>query len=148
MKDSSSSRKRDVEDGRIYFDPRTGSMLKKNGEEVFLEHRLKGFFALLFEHKNTVVTREELMSFVWKEVVVSEESVTKAASDLRKFFKANKLSDFELITIPKLGYKLEVKEPALPNDLKPSLFFSIVKVAAYAILALFVLVILIRAIRY
>ena len=129
------------------FNYRKGSLIEKNGKEIFLEHRLKEFLAILLNNKNEVVTRDELMAFVWKDVIVSDESVTKAASDLRKFFVNNEMNGFKLITISKRGYKLEITDAAADlvksNYVKRSL-----KGIGYVLLVFIVIIILIRAAKY
>ena len=127
------------------FNYRNGSFTRKNGDEIFLEHRLKDFFKILIDNKDNVVTRVELMEFVWKEVVVTDESVTKAASDLRKFFVTNNLTDFKLITISKLGYKLEIIESELR---KTNFIKRLLKIIGYMILVFLLIILIIRAINY
>jgi DNA-binding winged helix-turn-helix (wHTH) protein len=130
------------------FNYRKGSIIKKNGNEIFLEHRLKDFISILIEHKNDVVTRNELMTHVWKDVIVNDESITKAASDFRKFLTKNNINDLKLITIRKLGYKLEINEPAGLLIEKNRLLFLALKSLGYVFLTFTILIVLIRAIRY
>jgi len=138
-------RKNDFQSSENTFNYRNGSFTRKNGDEIFLEHRLNKFFKILIDNKDTVVTRVELMEFVWKEVVVTDESVTKAASDLRKFFVTNNLTDFKLITISKLGYKLEIIE----SDLRKINFLKrLLKLIGYMILVFLLIILIIRAINY
>ena len=148
MKANKKAQKDGIQIPEILFDHRSGSIVKRNGEEVFLEYRLKDFFKILLDNKNYVVTREELMNFVWKEVIVNEESVTKAASDLRKFFRINDIHDFKLITIQKIGYKLEIIDPDLISKARSSLFIRFLKITGYIVLGLLIYIIVIRAINY
>lgn len=137
--------KNDFQSSENTFNYRNGSFTRKNGDEIFLEHRLKDFFKILIDNKDNVVTKVELMEFVWKEVVVTDESVTKAASDLRKFFVTNNLTDFKLITISKLGYKLEIIE----SDLRKINFIKrLLKIIGYMILVFLLIILIIRAINY
>lgn len=127
------------------FNYRNGSIIRKNGDEIFLERRLKGFFKILIDNKNSVVTRDELMEFVWKDVIVSNASVTKAASDLRKFFVTNNITDYKLITISKLGYKLEIIE----SDLRKTDFLKAsLRLIGYVVLAFILFILIVRAINY
>jgi len=127
------------------FDYRKGSVTMNNGNEIFIEHRLKELFLILLKHKNDFVSREELMAFVWKDIIVSEQSVSKAISDLRKFLSTNEFSNLKIITVRKLGYKLEIEEHSTINNgyLKPSL-----KILAYTIGIIAALIIIVRAVRY
>lgn len=137
--------KNDFQSSENTFNYRNGSFTRKNGDEIFLEHRLKDFLKILIDNKDNVVTKVELMEFVWKEVVVTDESVTKAASDLRKFFVTNNLTDFKLITISKLGYKLEIIE----SDLRKINFIKrLLKIIGYMILVFLLIILIIRAINY
>jgi DNA-binding winged helix-turn-helix (wHTH) protein len=145
MKEPQQVQNKGVQISDKIFNYRNGSLIRKNGEEIFLGHRLKDFFKILIDNKNKVVTRVDLMDFVWKDVMVSDESVTKAASDLRKFFATNNMTDFKLTTINRLGYKLEIVEADLrkTNYIKHSL-----KAIGYVIFIILVIIILIRAIKY
>ncbi len=122
------------------FNPRKGSITKNRGEEI-----LNALFQILVNHKNDVVTRDELMSFVWKEAVVSEESISKAVSDLRKFILKNDIANFKITTISKLGYKLEVDEAFIKT---PRYSKRIIKLLAYSLGAIAFIIILIRALKY
>ena len=125
------------------FDYRKGSITDKKGVEVFMEPRLKTLFYFLLIHKNDFIEREQLMSLVWKDIIVSEQSVTKAISDLRKFIKTNNIYHLKIVTISKLGYKLEVIENSKPTFIKKAL-----KISAYTMGIVLVLITIIRALRY
>ena len=129
------------------FNFRKGSFISKKGEEIFLEARLKDFFTVLLNHSNDVVTRDELMSSVWKEVMVGDDSITKAAFDLRKFLTTHKINGVELITIRKLGYKLEIREPEEKNTSSGYLGW-VFKLVGALLVILLLLIIGIRAISY
>lgn len=145
MKETNIAQNNSDKSSKNIFNYRNGSFIHKNGNEVFLGHRLKDFIKILIDNKNNVVTRGELMEFVWKDVVVSDESVTKAASDLRKFFVTNNITGFKLITISKLGYKLEIKE----SDLRKTNFIKyLLKTIGYLILIFLLIILIIRAIKY
>ncbi|MCP4977221.1 MAG: hypothetical protein GY931_13765 [Maribacter sp.] len=145
MKEPNIMQKNGIQCSENFYNYRNGSFINKNGDEVFLGHRLKDFFKILIDNKNNVVTRVELMEFVWKEVVVSDESVTKAASDLRKFFATNNITDFKLITISKLGYKLEIIES---NQRKTNFIKYLIRTIGYVILVFLLTILIIRAVKY
>jgi len=127
---------------------RKGSIIRKNGEELYLEHRLKNFIQILIENKNDVVTRSELLAYAWKDVIVNNDSVTKAAHDLRKFLMKNEVHDLKLVTISKLGYKLVITDPNVTIPPKNNYLVLSFKFIGYIILIFFILIILIRAARY
>lgn len=130
------------------FDHQKGSITKNNGEEIFMEKRLKEFFSILLSHENNVVTRSELMTFVWKDVIVSEESISKAVSDLRRFLINNKIENIKIVTISKLGYKLEIEAAIDIEQRKINYSKKVLKIIGYIVGIIVLLIILIRAIRY
>jgi DNA-binding winged helix-turn-helix (wHTH) protein len=130
------------------FNYLSGSFIKNNGEEIFVEHRLKKLLYILLDNKNNFVKREELMDFVWEDVIVSNQSLTKAVSDLRKFINMNQMNDMQIKTVNKLGYKLIISEPVINSSNKKSISQLIFRSISYAVITLIVLIILVRAIRY
>ncbi|MCZ6593498.1 MAG: winged helix-turn-helix domain-containing protein [Bacteroidetes bacterium] len=130
------------------FDHQKGSITKNNGEEIFMEKRLKEFFSILLSHENNVVTRSELMTFVWKDVIVSEESISKAVSDLRRFLINNKIENIKIVTISKLGYKLEIEAAIDIEQRKINYSKKVLKIIGYIVGIIVLLIILIRAMRY
>lgn len=130
------------------FDHQKGSITKNNGEEIFMEKRLKEFFSILLSHENNVVTRSELMTFVWKDVIVSEESISKAVSDLRRFLINNKIENIKIVTISKLGYKLEIEAAIDIEQRKINYSKKVLKIIGYIVGIIVLLIILIRAMGY
>ncbi len=71
-----------------------------------LEPRLMHLLCLLAAAPQRVFSRDELMSHLWPRVIVNENSLTRAVSELRKQL-VHPGSDARLIdTIPKTGYRL------------------------------------------
>jgi len=125
------------------FDYRKGSIIDKDWLEIFMEPRLKELFHFLLINKNDFIEREKLLSFVWKDIIVSEQSVTKAISDLRKFFITIKIENVKIVTISKQDYKLEIHE-----NPKRSLIKQILMFLAYTFGLLLALIIIFRALQY
>ncbi len=130
------------------FNYRNGSIIINNGDEIFMEHRLKELFLILLKNKGDFVSRDELMDFVWKDVIVTEQSITKAISDLRKFFIKNDIKNLNIITVSKIGYKLEIKESQNINAKKNYSSKLSFKILVYAIGIFMAIIIIIRAMRY
>lgn len=92
------------------FNPKTGVLKIKGGGELFMEHRLRDLFLILLENKYEFLSKKQLMELAWKGTIVSDQSVAKAISDLRKFFTKNGIEDVRITTVRKLGYRLEILE--------------------------------------
>ena len=72
-----------------------------------LEPRLINLLCFLAANSDKVLSREELIQELWPHVVVNENSLTRAISELRKQLRtANASIDDYIETIPKRGYRL------------------------------------------
>lgn len=70
-----------------------------------LEPRLMTLLCLLASRPGDVLSRNELMESLWPRVVVNENSLTRAVSDLRRKLQDSNGTGF-IETVPKQGYKL------------------------------------------
>lgn len=75
-------------------------------ERRSLEPRLMHLLSLLAAAPQRVFSREELMSQLWPRVIVNENSLTRAVSELRKQLALPGSSTRFIDTIPKTGYRL------------------------------------------
>ncbi|EGQ8084556.1 winged helix-turn-helix domain-containing protein [Vibrio parahaemolyticus] len=73
---------------------------------ISLGGREAAILKLLCENANTVIAKEEINDKVWGKVFVSETSLTKAISNLRKSLQLIEGVMCEIKTIPKEGYML------------------------------------------
>ena len=77
------------------------------GEERQLEPRLIKLLCYLAANEERVLSREELVQELWPRVVVNENSLTRAISELRKqLHSPNSRVPNYIETIPKRGYRL------------------------------------------
>lgn len=75
--------------------------LSRDGEPVALPPKVFDTLLVLLQHRDRVVTKEELFQAVWRGVVVSEDSLTQTISALRRA-----LGDGEyILTVPRRGYR-------------------------------------------
>lgn len=80
---------------------------RRTGEERQLEPRLMHLLCYLSANPNQVVSREALVSELWPKVIVNENSLTRAMSELRKHLADSKHCKTVYVeTIPKKGYRL------------------------------------------
>lgn len=78
-----------------------------NGETRHLEPRLMHLLAYLAANPAQVLTRDALVQELWPRVIVNENSLTRAVSELRKQLHSDDLAGQHYIkTIPKRGYRL------------------------------------------
>lgn len=80
--------------------------LAKTGEVKTLEPRLVALLKLLCEAEGRTVSREEIMDHVWAGVAVTDLSITRAVSDLRKFLTDDVKNPQIIGTVRKVGYRL------------------------------------------
>lgn len=95
-------------------------------EERQLEPRLIKLLCFLAANEERVLSREQLVQELWPRVVVNENSLTRAISELRKQLQSpDSLISNYIETIPKRGYRLlpqiqlkeaEVSAPSPLND--------------------------------
>jgi len=101
--------------------------LQSTGEERQLEPRLVKLLCFLAANEDRVLSREELVQELWPRVVVNENSLTRAISELRKQLQSEgpRVANY-IETIPKRGYRLlpriELKEAeaTVPSSFKGS----------------------------
>lgn len=80
--------------------------LEIEGEVVSLEPKVMGVLARLAARPDEPVTREELLATVWRGVVVGDDVLTRAISELRKTLGDSPGRGGVIETIPRVGYRL------------------------------------------
>lgn len=82
-----------------------------------LEPRLMRLLCLLAASADAVVTRDDIINTLWPRVVVNENSLTRAISDLRRVLTSDGDNRTALIqTIPKRGYRLTQAPEAIDTS--------------------------------
>lgn len=95
----------------------------RSGEERHLEPRLMHLLCFLAANQPRLLTREELTRELWPRVVVNENSLTRAISELRKQLATAALPGQRCVhTIAKRGYRLAegLKVGAVPANSRPA----------------------------
>jgi TolB-like protein/DNA-binding winged helix-turn-helix (wHTH) protein len=80
--------------------------ISKDGTAVKLEPRTMGLLAYLAEHAGQVVSVEQLLDEVWKDVVVTPNSVYQAVAALRRVLGDNTKDPTYIANILRRGYRL------------------------------------------
>jgi len=94
--------------GDLRVDPQTGDVTGP-GCRVQLDPKVMGVLAILAERAGQVVPREELISRLWPDVVVTDDALSRCLYDLRRKLAAAGGSDeYRALveTLPKRGYRL------------------------------------------
>ena len=136
--------------GQIVVDPKSNS-ITLNGVEKRLEPKLISMLCLLAAQGRDVISRQEITQAIWPNVVVGEESITRAIFALRNALGDDAKQPQYIETIPKKGYRClvdaeVVSEPCVlsvsPNssitNKRPWIIYS-AAMAIILILALFAL---------
>ncbi len=91
--------------GAWRVDP-TLNRISQGKRSVTLGPRIMDLLVALAQHPGEVVSREALLATVWEGVVVTEETLTVAVSDLRRALEDDPQSPAYIETIRKRGYRL------------------------------------------
>lgn len=86
--------------------------LVKQGKSIKLEARAMDVLQLLHRHRGQVVSKDLLISSVWKLQVVSDHSITVVISNLRQALGDDPKNPIYIETIPKRGYRLIAADTA------------------------------------
>ncbi len=145
MKSLGNVTNKEIKIGKWNYHKGFGRFRHHQGVEYFLENRLNRLLQILIENRDSIVRRDEIIAYVWNEVCVNEENLTKGMFDLRKVLKKEGLDEIEIITIRNIGYKLVINTKETKKQLAMRLAM---KSMMYVLIAISFLVILIRAFRY
>lgn len=83
-----------------------------NGVERQLEPRLMHLFCFLAANPGRTLGRNDLIAELWPRVIVTENSLTRAVSELRKHLGADGGGAVSIETVPKTGYRLVAEQAA------------------------------------
>jgi DNA-binding winged helix-turn-helix (wHTH) protein/Tol biopolymer transport system component len=78
--------------------------LRRGGSDVAIGERAFAVLRLLVENAGRVVTRQELIDEVWRDVIVSDDSLARAVSDLRAALQDDASHARYIRTIHRQGY--------------------------------------------
>lgn len=89
-----------------HVQPALNRITGEDGVAVQVEPRLMQVLVYLAVRPGDVITREELLDHVWRDVVVNEDALTRAVSELRKILHDDPRKPRFIETIRKTGYRL------------------------------------------
>jgi len=83
----------------------TAFQLLREGTPVELTSRTFDVLALLLSQRHRVVTKEELLTTVWKDAVVTDDSLVQAVSTLRRALGDDATNPTYVATVARRGYR-------------------------------------------
>jgi DNA-binding winged helix-turn-helix (wHTH) protein len=116
-------------------------VLLQHGREVIPRAKVFDLLVYLLEHRERVVTREELLSELWGGRSIAENSLAQCIIELRKILGDDARNPRFIQTIPKAGYRIiaavedaeelqaPAAEPVLPPPTQPGAFRRLLWVA-------------------
>jgi DNA-binding winged helix-turn-helix (wHTH) protein len=94
--------------GTACFDP-VACEIFYQGRVVHLQPQVRSVLLCLVKHSPDIVERQTFFEEAWNAKLVSDESLTRCISVLRKNLN-NYECPFLIETIPKVGYRLKIKK--------------------------------------
>jgi TolB-like protein len=93
-------------------DLRGRRLLRADGSEVDLRPQALDLLCELARHTGEVVSKRELFDRVWPGLVVTDDSLVQAVSDVRRAIGDEHHAALQ--TVPRRGYRLIAQEPPMP----------------------------------
>ena len=90
-------------------------VLRENGECIAIRNNEAKVLALLLEQSDKVFSKENILSLVWQEKVVSEQAVFQNISHLRNLFGNDAIKTF-----PKRGYQWQLATKIFTQENSPN----------------------------
>lgn len=81
-----------------------------------LEPKIMQVLVVLATHAGDVVTRQQLLEMVWRDVYVGEDVLIRAISELRRAFQDDPRTQHTIQTVPKVGYRLVAPAEAVEQS--------------------------------
>jgi TolB-like protein/Tfp pilus assembly protein PilF len=102
-----------VEIGDCRLDNPRGLLLR-DGQPVALRAKSYALLSFMATHAGQVLAKDQLLSAVWPDVLVTEDSLTQAVREIRKALHDER--QHIVRTIPRRGYLLDISTPVTSAD--------------------------------
>jgi transcriptional activator of cad operon len=93
--------------------------IARDGETVRLEPRTMRLLLCLAERAGSVVSADDLLDYVWPNVIVTPDSVYQAVAALRRLLGDNPKDPRYIVTVPRQGYRMVAAVNALTQTGAP-----------------------------
>jgi adenylate cyclase len=90
----------------LLIDPASRRVAHGDGREEILEPRVMQVLVALLRAEGRIVSRDELLSTCWPNVVVGEDALNRVMGRLRRLASGIGAETFKIETITKVGYRL------------------------------------------
>lgn len=116
------------------------NLLESSDQSIRLEPKTADLLKLFLAHTGQVLSRDELLSHLWPDVIVSDDSLTQVVIKLRKALGDNTRKPKYIQTIPKRGYQFlaSTKQASDSKKIQISFWFKRRWFFALVLSALFV----------
>ena len=95
--------------GEVVFDPNLRTLSYLDGRPAKLRNKSKEVLLLLLANRNRTVTKDTLLTSVWSDVSVTDESLVQCIADIRRIIGEDARQIVE--TVPRKGYRINIVEP-------------------------------------
>jgi transcriptional activator of cad operon len=117
--------------------------ISREGETARVEVRTMRLLVCLAERAGEVVSIDDLLTQVWPDVTVSQDSVYQAVASLRRLLGDDPKQPVYIATVPRLGYRLVAAVSSMPATIDapaaaPRASAAIIWVAGTALVLAFV----------
>lgn len=85
-----------------------GNEIITKDKTLKLESKTMSLLTLLAENAEQTISKEEIFKEVWPDMIVTEDSISRCISQLRKVFNDDPQHPRVIETIPRKGYRLKV----------------------------------------
>lgn len=93
-----------------------GNEVVAQGRIIKLEPKAMSLLTLLALHAGETISKEEIFKEVWAGLIVSEDSITRCISQLRKVFNDDPQNPRVIETIARKGYRVKVPVIFVENE--------------------------------
>lgn len=87
--------------------------LSKNGKELEIRHTEARVLTMLLENRDNVLSKEQILSCVWQDKIVSDQVVFQNISILRRLFGSKAIKTF-----PKRGYQWKIHTEVIASNVQ------------------------------
>ena len=101
--------------GDLTVRPALRQVVCADGSEHILEPRVMQVLVALAKAQAGIVSRDKLIEQCWEGRIVGEDAINRVIGRLRQFAQAGTAGAFRIDTVPRVGYRLLVRDQPEPQ---------------------------------